>query len=202
MIAVLRQAPNILSALRLVAAPIAAWLILHGVDLAALCVFGLAGLSDAADGFLAKKFGLASRFGAWLDPVADKLLMLASFVTLTMVGAVPLWVTVLVIGRDIAIVLGVLVAWMFNLPLKVAPLMVGKISTVVQVLYIAFVLLVLTLNANWPAVELAGEAGVALLTTMSFVAYGLMWLRAVATGRSARQTDAGKPGAPQGDGAA
>jgi cardiolipin synthase (CMP-forming) len=183
MIAVLRQAPNILSALRLIAAPIAAWLILHDMDYAALCVFVFAGLSDAADGFLAKKFGLASRFGAWLDPAADKFLMLASFVTLTMIGAVPLWVTVLVIGRDIAIVLGVLLARLLEMPLQVAPLMVGKISTVVQVLYIAFVLLVLTLKADWPAVELAGQAGVVLLTLMSFLAYSQVWFKAAAARR-------------------
>jgi cardiolipin synthase (CMP-forming) len=185
MIAVLRQAPNILSALRLIAAPVAAWLILHGVDFAALCVFGLAGLSDAADGFLAKKFALASRFGAWLDPAADKLLMLASFVSLTLVGAVPLWVTVLVIGRDVAIVIGILLARAMDLPLKVAPLMVGKVSTVVQVLYIAFVLLVLTLNASWSRIEMAGEVAVALLTGLSFIAYGLVWLRAAAAARRA-----------------
>ena len=82
----LRQAPNILSALRLVAAPIAAVLILEHSDVAALCVFVVAGVSDALDGFLAKRFALTSRFGAWLDPAADKLLMLASFVTLTVVG--------------------------------------------------------------------------------------------------------------------
>ena len=178
MIAVLRQAPNILSGLRLVAAPIAAWLILNQNDLPALCVFGFAGLSDAADGYLAKKFGLASRFGAWLDPVADKLLMLASFVSLTIVGAVPLWLTALVIGRDIAIVLGVLLARALDMPLRVAPLMVGKISTVVQVLYIAFVLLVLTLNADWPMIELAGMAGVGLLAVLSGLAYAQLWLRA------------------------
>ena len=197
MIVVLRQAPNILSALRLLSAPVAAWLILHGVDFPALCVFGLAGLSDAADGYLAKKFGLASRFGAWLDPTADKLLMLASFVSLTHVGAVPLWVTACVIGRDIAIIVGVLLAQIMRLPLKVAPLMVGKVSTVVQVLYIAFVLLVLTLNADWPIVEVAGESAVALLTVSSFIAYAVVWLRAA--GRPA-QVD--KAAARQGDGAA
>ena len=115
----LRQAPNILSALRVVAAPIAAVLILDGIDVAALCVFVFAGLSDAADGYLAKRFALTSRFGAWLDPAADKLLMLASFVTLTMVGAVPLWLTVLVIGRDLAIVLGVGLARLLEAPLRI-----------------------------------------------------------------------------------
>ena len=178
--AVLRQAPNILSALRLVAAPIAGWLIYRGADFEALCVFGFAGLSDAADGFLAKKFGLASRFGAWLDPAADKLLMLASFVTLTIVGAVPLWLTILVIGRDIAIVLGVLLARALEAPLHVASLLVGKMSTVVQVLYIAMVLFLMTMNWKRPIVELAGEIAVAVLTLSTFIAYGHVWLQAVA----------------------
>lgn len=178
MIAVLRQAPNILSGLRLVAAPIAAWLILHEADFAALCVFGLAGLSDAADGFLAKKFGLGSRFGAWLDPAADKLLMLASFLSLTYVEAVPLWLTAIVIGRDLAIVVGVLLARLLALPLEVKPLMVGKVSTVVQVLYIALVLLLLTLHEPPAVIERAGEAVVTLLTAWSFFAYGHIWLKA------------------------
>ena len=178
MTAVLRQAPNILSALRLVAAPVAAWLILHDADFAALCVFCLAGLSDAADGFLAKRFGLASRFGAWLDPAADKLLMLASFVTLTYVDTVPLWLTAMVIGRDIAIVLGVLLARLLAMPLEVKPLMVGKASTVAQVLYIALVLLLMTLQAPPPAIERAAEAVVTLLTAWSFFAYGRVWLAA------------------------
>ena len=178
--AVLRQAPNILSALRMMAAPVAAWLIYHGEDFAALCVFGFAGLTDAADGFLAKRFGLASRFGAWLDPAADKLLMLACFVTLTVVGAVPLWLTILVIGRDLAIVLGVLLARALDAPLHVAPLLVGKISTVVQVFYIAMVLFLITMNWDRPIVELAGEISVAALTLLSFVAYAQVWLQAVA----------------------
>jgi len=186
--AVLRQAPNILSALRLVAAPIAAWFILHEKDFPALCVFAFAALSDAADGFLAKKFGLASRFGAWLDPAADKFLMLASFVTLTYVHAVPVWVTVLVIGRDIAIVLGIVLGKVLGLALEVAPLMVGKISTVVQALYILVVLWLRTLHAPPPAVEHMGEWAVAVLTTWSLLAYGQVLLRA-ATRRM-----------PQGDG--
>lgn len=179
MIAVLRQAPNILSALRLIAAPIAAWLIVNGIDFPALCVFVLAGLSDAADGYLAKTFGLASRFGAWLDPAADKLLMLASFFSLTYVGAVPLWLTAMVIGRDLFIVLGVLLAKILGLPLEVKPLMVGKVSTVAQVVYIALVLLLLSLHEPPPVIERAGEAVVTLLTAWSFVAYGLIWLKAV-----------------------
>jgi cardiolipin synthase (CMP-forming) len=183
--ALLRQVPNILSALRLCAAPVAAFLILHRADFAALCVFGLAGLSDALDGFLAKRFGLMSRFGAWLDPAADKLLMLASFVSLTVVHVVPLWITVLVIGRDVAIVLGVLVARALEAPLRIAPLIVGKASTVVQVLYVAFVLLLVSLDQSRPRMMLAGEGTVAIFTVWSFFAYAYVWLQAIAAGRRA-----------------
>lgn len=183
--ALLRQAPNILSALRVVAAPIAALLILNGVDVAALCVFGFAGLSDAADGFLAKRYALTSRFGAWLDPAADKLLMLASFVTLTKVGAVPLWLTVLVIGRDAAIVLGVLLARLLEAPLQIAPLMVGKASTVVQVVYVALILLLLAAGLGLPQLALGGALVVAFFALWSFLAYGYVWLQAVAAGRRA-----------------
>lgn len=181
--AVLRQAPNILSAIRLLLAPVAAWLIINSIDLPALLVFGVAGFSDALDGFLAKKFGLASRFGAWLDPIADKLLMLATFLSLTYMHAVPVWLTALVIGRDIAIVIGVLIARALDMPLNVAPLLVGKASTVVQVLYVAFVLLVLTLNADWPQAKTAGVLMVALLALWSGLAYALVWFRAAAAGR-------------------
>lgn len=188
--AVLRQIPNMLSALRLMLAPVAAWLILHERDLPALVVFLIAGASDAADGFLAKRYGLASRFGAWLDPAADKLLMLASFLTLTYVGAVPWQLTVLVIGRDLAIVAGVLAAQMFKLPLEVKPLAVGKVSTVVQVGYIALVLLLLTvheLTAHQPPPVIAeiGVMLVAALAIMSLLAYAQLWFRAVFARRDA-----------------
>jgi cardiolipin synthase (CMP-forming) len=181
----LRQAPNILSALRLAAAPLTAWLILHHQDAAALAVFVLAGLSDALDGYLAKGFGLASRFGAWLDPAADKLLMLAAFVTLTWTGKVPLWVTALVIGRDVTIVLGIVLAKAMGSPLAIAPLTVGKASTVVQVIYIVLVLAVSVLHSGRAWVTLLGETAVALLTISSFVAYGGVWLKAVTARRTA-----------------
>ncbi|MDE2110325.1 MAG: CDP-alcohol phosphatidyltransferase family protein [Alphaproteobacteria bacterium] len=183
----LRQVPNMLSTLRLVAAPCTAALILDHADGAAVCVFGLAGLSDALDGFLAKRFALTSRFGAWLDPAADKLLMLASFVTLTMIGAVPFWLTALVIGRDAAIVTGVLLARLMDAPLQIAPLLVGKASTVVQVAYIALVLILLALNMNLPRIVFTGVVMVAALTLLSFFAYAHVWLQAVAAGRRAAQ---------------
>jgi cardiolipin synthase len=183
--ALLRQVPNILSALRLVAAPFTAFLIAQRSDAAALGVFGVAGLSDALDGFLAKRFSLTSRFGAWLDPAADKLLMLASFVTLTVIGVVPIWLTVLVIGRDAAIVLGVVAAKAIEAPLQIAPLIVGKASTVAQVAYIGLVLLLLAMNLEIPGLTFAGAVAVAFFTLWSFLAYAIVWLQAVAAGHRA-----------------
>jgi cardiolipin synthase len=179
--------PNVLTGLRLASAPILAALVVAGDYMAAFAVFAFAGLTDAADGFLAKRFGLDTNFGRFLDPVADKLLMLASFLALTVIGVVPLWLTVLVIARDVAIVCGALLAWALDLPLRVAPLPLGKISTALQIGYIALMLLLLTIGVDAPRFA----AGVALVTGAVTLASGLnyaaLWLRALAArvGRTA-----------------
>jgi cardiolipin synthase len=183
MMSLLRHLPNVLTAGRLCAAPLTAWLILRGQDTAALGFFAFAGLSDALDGYLARRFALVTRFGAYLDPAADKLLMLASFVTLTMIHAVPFWLTALVIARDLAIVIGVGAARYFSLPLKIEPLWIGKVSTVIQVGYIGLVLLLLALDADQPRVVLAGTILTASVTVASWLAYGQLWIRALAVGR-------------------
>lgn len=117
---VFKHLPNLLTALQLAAAPAFAFLLVSGADRAALGVFAFAGLTDAADGFLAKRFGIATRVGRFLDPAADKLLMFASFLTLTILGVAPLWLTLLVIARDAAIVGGILFARLFALPIRSA----------------------------------------------------------------------------------
>ncbi len=179
----LRQLPNLLTALRMCAAPLTAMFILDGENAAALAVFLFAGLSDALDGYLARRLVAGSRFGVYLDPAADKLLMLASFVTLTVVGAVPLWLTAVVIARDLAIVLGVGLAWLLGLPLNVEPLYIGKISTVVQVAFIGVVLLLRMLGLGEPMVVLAGAVAAGAVTVASWLAYAQLWFRAFMLGR-------------------
>jgi len=181
--ALLRHLPNFLTALRLCAAPLTAYLILNSIDGGALVVFAFAGLSDALDGYLARRLAPNSRFGAYLDPAADKLLMLASFVTLTMMGAVPLWLTALVIGRDVAIVACVGLAWMLATPLRIAPLLIGKISTVVQVAFIALVLLLRAIDIDSPQAVQIAVLATAAVTVASWLAYGQLWFRAMALGR-------------------
>lgn len=179
----LRHLPNFLTGLRLAAAPTLAFLLVSGLDRAALGVFAFAGLSDAADGFLAKRFGLATRFGRLLDPAADKLLMVAAFVTLTMLGIAPLWLTLLVIGRDAAIVAGIVLARLVSLPLRIEPLLVGKASTAIQIAYIALALLLLTFGLGWPQGERFAADATALLTGVSWVAYAGVGLEALSRRR-------------------
>jgi cardiolipin synthase (CMP-forming) len=173
-----KHLPNLLTGLRLASAPAVALLLIGGNDRAALGIFALAGLSDAADGFLAKRFGFATRFGRYLDPAADKLLMLASFLTLTMLGIAPLWLTAIVIGRDLAIILGVIVIVLLELPIPVSPLFVGKVSTACQIGYVAFALVLLSAGLDWP-IWLHGAAIVtAVATIVSWLGYAQLLTRA------------------------
>ena len=137
----IRHIPNMLSGLRLLAAPLAAWLILNERDTAALIVFALAGASDGLDGYVARRWGFMSRFGAWLDPVADKLLMLFSLTALYMVGATPVWLLALVVallGTPAAVVvqelrLKVTMARQHQLPRVEAAALVALVRLVLQV---------------------------------------------------------------------
>jgi cardiolipin synthase len=181
--ALLRNIPNVLTAVRMLLAPLTAYLIFQGDDIAALAVFALAGASDAVDGFLARRFGLVSRFGEYLDPAADKLLMLICFVTLTMIHQAPLWLSAIIVGRDAAIVAGVLAARALSLPVKMEPLAIGKASTVVQIGYIGLLLLLLAFNLDMPQLTLFAAATTAVFTLMSWFAYGQLLLKAFALGR-------------------
>jgi cardiolipin synthase len=179
----LRHVPNLLSALRLLAAPVAAWAILADHDTLALAMFAFAGLSDLADGFVARHWGFTSRFGAWLDPIADKLLMLLCFIALLRVGAAPFWLVVLVIARDGVIATGAVLARIFNLPMRIEPLMVGKASTAVQVGYVGILLLLLAFDREAPGLAAAAAYTVAVFACLSFAAYAQLFLRALLFGR-------------------
>jgi cardiolipin synthase len=168
---VLRQLPNLLSLLRLAAAPIAAWAILAGHDTLALAVFVTAGLTDGLDGFIARHWHFVSRLGAFLDPAADKLLMLATYMALLGVAATPWWLVALVIGRDLAIAAGWLAVKLLRLPLPLRPLAIGKLSTLLQIAYAGLVLITLAFNISHPPLLLAAAAATGLLTLLSGAAY-------------------------------
>src|SRR6187402_1027957 len=102
----LHHIPNALCVLRmLMAIPVAILLVREAYD-TTLLVFGLAAITDGLDGFLAKRFNWTSELGKALDPLADKILLVTAFITLTFVGGVPIWITVPVVLRDVVITVG------------------------------------------------------------------------------------------------
>jgi cardiolipin synthase len=132
----LRQIPNVITSIRiLLIVPIAVSLAHHRLELA-IALFGVAALSDAADGFLAKRFGWQSELGAVLDPIADKLLMATAFVTLAYLRLVPIWLTAIVIARDVIIVVGALLYRYWLGPLSARPSAVSKLNTLCQAAFI------------------------------------------------------------------
>lgn len=179
----IRYLPNLLSALRLMAAPLAAALILLDHDTAALLVFAAAGTSDALDGFIARHWGVTSRSGAWLDPAADKLLMLLCFVALLMTHAAPPGLVALVVARDLAIAAGWLLTRLLHLPVAQEALPIGKLSTLAQVAYVGLILLLLAFDRTAPALEQVVAWTVAALAVLSAIAYAQLFLRALFAGR-------------------
>jgi cardiolipin synthase len=165
------------------AAPLAAWLIIAGHDTAALLVFAAAGASDGLDGFIARRWGFTSDFGAWLDPVADKLLMLMSLVALFIVGMTPIWLVATIVARDLAIIIGWLLVKLFALPLATKPLFIGKLSTAIQLLYVLSALLILAFDLEAPRLEQAAAWICGVVTILSAAAYSGVFLRGLARGR-------------------
>lgn len=135
-----RQLPNLISGLRIaLVAPIAWALAQHRLE-AAIVLFGVAAISDVADGFLAKRFGWQTDLGAVLDPVADKLLLATVLVTLVYLGLVPPWLMVAALARDAVIVLGAAL-YRYRLgPLEAHPTVVSKLNTLAQAAFILAVI--------------------------------------------------------------
>jgi len=125
--------PNLISLARLLSAPFGIWLLVIESYGAAFTLFLIAGLTDALDGYLAKRLDLRSEFGAYLDAVADKLLLASVFVTLGWQGHLPLWIVILVMFRDFLIVGGCVVIPLVGGKLTIRPTLSGKATTAAQV---------------------------------------------------------------------
>ena len=133
--------PNFITIARLLGVPLIVWLMIADRFVEATLLFILAGISDAADGFIAKRFGATSELGAYLDPIADKALLVSVFVTLGFKGVLPAWLIVLVVSRDLFIIGGMHARlYARAIPMAVQPLWVSKINTAAQILLIALVL--------------------------------------------------------------
>jgi cardiolipin synthase (CMP-forming) len=131
---------NIISGGRLLSVVPAVWLINIGRVDAAFWLFLAAGLSDAIDGFVAKRFNVRTNFGAYLDPVADKVLLTGVYFALAFQALLAPWLVALVVVRDLLIVVGVMEMHRRNLPFRARPLLIGKANTLAQILLAVFVL--------------------------------------------------------------
>jgi cardiolipin synthase len=169
--------PNLITLARILLVPVVVWAITAGQMELAFLLFVGAGISDAVDGFLAKRFGMATELGAYLDPLADKILIVSIYLSLGIVEAIPRWLAILVVSRDILIVGGVLFAWFLGKPFHIKPLLVSKLNTVAQIFFAGLVLAALGWGWNAGTAVALTMALVAALTLVSIGFYVAEWVR-------------------------
>lgn len=156
----MKHIPNLLSLARLAIAPYVFVLLVRREFRTVLVLFAIAGVTDFLDGLAARKFGSTSRLGAILDPVADKVLLSGTFLTLALTGAIEAWVAAVVLGRDVLILAAAVVLYRAKSRRSFPPSIWGKISTLVQ---IAFVLVIV------------GQVGGAIFIALKWATVALKW---------------------------
>ena len=169
--------PNLITLGRILLVPVVVWAIIYGELWLAFVLFLAAGVSDAVDGYLAKRFNMASELGAYLDPLADKTLIVSIYVTLGIAGKIPLWLVILVVSRDIMIIGAIMLSWLLESPLKMKPLLVSKLNTVAQIVFACVVLASLGFDLRADNLIFALIPVVAALTLLSVAAYVREFIR-------------------------
>jgi cardiolipin synthase (CMP-forming) len=168
--------PNLITIARILLVPVVVWAIGSGEMLAAFLLFLAAGVSDGVDGFIAKRFDMTSEIGAYLDPLADKALIVSIYVALGITEVIPRWLVILVVSRDIMIIGGVLLSWLVGNPVTVKPLLVSKLNTVAQIVFASLVLAELAFKLELPSLEATAMATVTVLTLASIGFYVREWV--------------------------
>ena len=136
--------PNFLSLLRIILVPVIVIFLIQGLYAKALIVFVIAGLTDALDGALARLLNKQTELGSFLDPLADKILLSTSFISLAIFGLIPSWLAVIVISRDFMILLGIVILSMMSVTYEIKPIFVSKVTTALQIATVFFALLLKT----------------------------------------------------------
>jgi cardiolipin synthase (CMP-forming) len=192
----LRQLPNIISGIRIALVVPIAWALAQRRLEATIVLFAIAAISDAADGFLAKRFGWQTDLGAVLDPAADKLLLATVFVTLACLRLIPMWLMAAAVARDLIIVLGALMYRYWIGPLEAHPSAISKINTLLQAVFILTVIgrERYSVPPAWLAVSLG--AAVFVTVVISGIDYILTYghrAAGVAKARAAARAGGGRP---------
>jgi cardiolipin synthase len=184
--------PNLISLGRLFSVPVILWLILDGSLLAAFWVFFAAALSDAVDGIIAKYFDAETVFGAFLDPIADKALLVSVYLILGHQGYIEAWLVIMVVFRDLVILGGALLYQTVTQSLTMRPLTISKVNTFVQLVFAVVVLWVEAYGIDGGApIGVIGYI-VAVTTLWSGAAYVVTWSR-----RAAAMESTGNPEEPK-----
>jgi cardiolipin synthase (CMP-forming) len=169
--------PNLISLARLLAVPVIVWRLVSGDYASAFLLIIAAGLSDALDGYLAKRFGWHTPIGALLDPLADKTLIVGVYITLGVLGHLPSWLVILVASRDLMIVGGTALSGFVNYALRTDPLFVSKINTALQIVLLVLVSAKLGLRFEDRGAVMIVSYVVAATTVVSGALYLRRWVR-------------------------
>jgi cardiolipin synthase len=172
----LNNLPNFITLARMLMTPLAVVMIISQRFLPAFLTFILAGVSDAVDGFIAKRFNLRSELGAYLDPLADKALLISIYVSLAVYAGLPAWIAVTVVSRDVMILMAVLVSWLLDKPVEIRPVWISKLNTVAQITLAGVALGVRAYGLEEPFLQTALEWVVAATTVASGGVYIAQWL--------------------------
>jgi cardiolipin synthase len=166
--------PNTLSILRILSIPVFVIFLLYDRFFVALLIFIGAGITDGLDGLIARVFNQKTTIGAYLDPIADKLMLITSFIVLAILRIIPGWLTVIVISRDVIILLGVLLLQLTSHKVEIKPIFIGKASTVMQLVTIAWALVTqfsMVMKSVFPAIIWV-TAGLTALSGLFYIYIG------------------------------
>jgi len=172
--------PNLISIMRLALVPFIVWTLLEGQFIQSFVLFVVVGVSDGVDGFIARNFNQRTELGAYLDPLADKVLLIAMFVVLGYLEIIPVWLAIAVVTRDIMIASGVLVAFIIGNPVEMKPLFVSKANTAVQIVLVALAIGAPAFTLDLALVKTILVWVCGALTTASAFAYFAAWTRHLA----------------------
>lgn len=178
--------PNFLSILRILSIPLLIILLSYGEYSGALAVFIGAAITDGLDGFIARRFKQKTMVGAYLDPIADKLLLTSSFIVFAVMGLMPKWLSILVVSRDIIIAMGILTLQLVSVKVDIKPSLLSKCTTVLQLTSIGLRLLLEVPGSSFDVmpymIYLYWATG--LLTVVSGMQYVVRGLRIVSEPKS------------------
>lgn len=145
----MKQLPNIITISRILVIPFIIYFLVSGDYRLSFWLFVWAGLSDGLDGMIARMCSMRTKLGAFLDPLADKIMIVGMFAAFWGLGLVPLWLFLLVIGRDVMIIAGVIIVHKKSYPLEFEPIFLSKINTALTIVFVAGMVGALAFDLSW-----------------------------------------------------